>query len=176
MKTVTKHLRDFLIPILMTVILPLWLNRTEHRLFDRPLLTPATVQMVAGIVIGLSGLALMLISIVLMIRIARSTVMPWDPSKNLVIQGPYRYLRNPMILGVIILLFGEAVVLSSYGIAILAGVFFILNTAYFVFFEEPSLEERFGEAYRRYKANVPRWLPRLKPWHPEEDSYENRSR
>ena len=79
-----------------------------------------------------------------------------------------------MILGVIILLFGEAVVLSSYGIAILAGVFFIGNTAYFIFFEEPCLEAQFREAYRRYKANVPRWLPRLKPWHPGKDSHENK--
>ena len=174
MKTISRHMRDFLIPIFMTIILPLLINAMENRWFQRPLLAESTSQFTAGIVIVLAGLALLITSIVLMIRIAKSTVMPWDPSQNLVLQGPYRHLRNPMILGVIILLLGEAVVLSSYGIAILAGVFFIGNTAYFIFFEEPSLEAQFREAYRRYKANVPRWLPRLKPWHPGKDSHGNK--
>jgi protein-S-isoprenylcysteine O-methyltransferase Ste14 len=175
MKNIAKHLRDFLIPFFVTILLPLWINYLEHQWFNRPLYTNGLFQLAAGIVIGLAGLGLMLSSIVLMIRIAKSTVMPWDPSQNLVVRGPYRHLRNPMILGVIILLLGEAVVLSSYGIAILAGVFFIGNTAYFIFFEEPSLEAQFGEAFRCYKANVPRWWPRLKPWHPEIDAHENKS-
>ena len=162
-KTVAKHLRDFLTPIFMTIVLPLIINNREYHWFQRPLFAELTFQITVGVVIGLAGLALLITLIVLMIPTAKSTVMPWDPSQNLVLQGPYRYLRNPMILGVIILLFGEAMVLSSYGIAILAGVFFIGNTAYFIFFEEPSLEAQFGEAYRRYRANVPRWLPRLKP-------------
>jgi len=160
----------------MTIILPLWINHIEQRLFSRPFRTQSVIQMITGILVGLSGLVLMLTSIIFMIRIAQSTVMPWDPSKQLVIQGPYRHLRNPMILGVILLLVGEALVLMSYGIAILATAFFLLNTVYFIYFEEPSLEAQFGEAYRRYKTNVPRWLPRLKPWHSEEDAHEDRSR
>ena len=176
MKTVPKHLRDFLIPIFMTIVVPLGINRMEYRSFSRSLLAESTFQIGAGVMIGLVGLNLMLSSIVLMIRIAKSTIMPWDPSQNLVVRGPYRHLRNPMIMGVIILMLGEALALSSYGIAILAGVFFIGNTAYFIFFEEPSLEAQFGEVYRGYKANVPRWRPRLKPWHPEKDAHENISR
>lgn len=168
MKTVAKHLRDFIIPIVMTLLLPWGINRLEYHHFGRPLLTSASIQLAAGVLIGLAGLALMLFSIVLMIRIAKSTVMPWDPSQNLVITGPYRHLRNPMILGVILLLIGEALILCAYGIAILALAFFILNTVYFVYFEEPKLEQQFGQEYRQYKANVPRWLPRTTPWHPQE--------
>lgn len=167
MKIVAKHLRDFLIPILMTIILPFWINRTEYRLYGRSLITPSVAQLVGGVIVGLIGLALMLTSMIVMIRIAKSTIMPWDPSQKLVVTGPYRHLRNPMILGVIILLIGEAFVLSSYGIAILAAVFFILNTAYFITFEEPQLEQLFGESYRQYRANVPRWIPRVKPWNPD---------
>jgi protein-S-isoprenylcysteine O-methyltransferase Ste14 len=170
MRTVSKHLRDFLIPIFMTIILPLLINAMENRWFQRPRFARSMFQLALGFLVCLAGLALLIASIVVMIRIAKSTVMPWDPSQNLVVRGPYRYLRNPMILGVIILLLGEALMLSSYGIAILAGMFFIGNTAYFIFFEEPSLEAQFGEAYRFYKANVPRWLPRIKPWYSQEHS------
>ncbi|MBW6465977.1 MAG: isoprenylcysteine carboxylmethyltransferase family protein [Brevefilum sp.] len=175
MKTIGKHLRDFLIPIFVTILLPWWINYLEYQWFNRPLCTNGAFQLAAGIVIGLAGLALLITSMVLMIRIAKSTVMPWDPSQNLVVRGPYRHLRNPMILGVIILLIGEALILSSVGVAILAVAFFFLNTLYFILFEEPKLEAQFGEAYQQYKANVPRWLPRLKPWHPGEDTHDSQS-
>ena len=174
MKTFAKHLRDFLIPIFVTIILPLVINRLEYHYFGRPLHTQSAIQMAAGAWVVLSGLGLMLSSIILMIRIAKSTVMPWDPSKNLVVAGPYRHLRNPMILGVILLLIGEALVFCSYGIAILATGFFVLNTLYFIYFEEPKLEQQFGEAYRQYKANVPRWLPRTRAWYPKEASSQSK--
>ena len=85
MKTISRHMRDFLIPIFMTIILPLLINAMENRWFQRPLLAESTSQFTAGIVIVLAGLALLITSIVLMIRIAKSTVMPWDPSQNLVV-------------------------------------------------------------------------------------------
>ena len=173
MKTFAKHLRDFLIPMFVTIILPLTINQIEQRWFGRLLFAASTLQIVAGALVGLAGLVLLLFSIILMIRIAKSTVMPWDPSRNLVVAGPYRHLRNPMILGVVLLLIGEALVLASYGIAILALAFFILNTVYFIYFEEPHLEQQFGEEYRQYKAHVLRWVPRLKPWYPQEPSSEN---
>jgi len=167
MKTIVKHLRDLLIPVVVVIILPIGINRLEHRMFGRPLFAQGVLLLGVGVLIGLGGLALALSSMILMIRIAKSTIMPWDPSQNLVVAGPYRHLRNPMILGVILLLVGEALVLSSYGIAIMAIIFFILNTVYFIYFEEPHLEKQFGEAYRRYKAHVPRWRPRVAPWRPE---------
>ena len=92
--------------------------------------------------------------------------MPWDPTRKLVVAGAYRYVRNPIILSVIILLAGEALFFGSYGIAVLAILFFVINSLYFIFSEEPGLEKRFGEAYREYKKNVPRWIPRWKPWDP----------
>lgn len=175
MVTVLKHLRDFLIPIFMTIALPMIINGREYRWFQRPLLTQSTLHLILGLVVGLAGLILMITSIVWMIRIARSTVMPWDPSKNLVVKGPYRHLRNPMILGVVILLIGEALIFSSIGVAILGVVFFFLNTLYFIYFEEPELEVQFGDEYRQYQANVPRWLPRVKPWYPQEQTNDNKS-
>ncbi len=97
------------------------------------------------------------------------TPAPWDPPQNLVIAGPYRFVRNPMISSVLMMLAAEALIARSWPIAAWWAVFFIGNAVYFPLIEEPGLERRFGDAYRRYKANVPRWIPRLRPWTPAGD-------
>jgi len=78
--------------------------------------------------------------------------------------GPYRYVRNPMISGVALMLAGEALFWGSRALGLWAASFLAINHLYFVLSEEPELEYRFGPAYRVYKANVPRWIPRLRPW------------
>ena len=94
------------------------------------------------------------------------TPAPWDPPRNFVVSGPYRHVRNPMLSSVIILIVAEALATNSLPLLIWAMVFFVLNTLYFAFSEEPGLEERFGQRYRTYKTNVPRWVPRLSPFEP----------
>jgi protein-S-isoprenylcysteine O-methyltransferase Ste14 len=71
-----------------------------------------------------------------------------------------------MISSVLLIVLGESLVLASLWLAGLAGLFFAINTLYFIFSEEPGLEKRFGSEYREYKKNVPRWLPRRTPWRP----------
>jgi len=78
--------------------------------------------------------------------------------------GPYRFVRNPMISGVALMLIGQALLRGSWLMGIWAGVFIFINHIYFVLADEPGLERRFGENYRIYKANVPRWVPRIWPW------------
>jgi protein-S-isoprenylcysteine O-methyltransferase Ste14 len=97
-------------------------------------------------------------------RIGRGTLAPWDPTQRLVVAGPYAHVRNPMITGVLALLLGEALIFGSVAIAIWAAVFAVTNHAFFLAYEEPAVERRFGEDYRRYKENVPRWIPRRAPW------------
>ena len=69
-----------------------------------------------------------------------------------------------MISGVLAMLLGETFLAGSWLIGAWALAFLLTNHAYFVLSEEPGLERRFGEGYRTYKANVPRWIPRLTPW------------
>jgi protein-S-isoprenylcysteine O-methyltransferase Ste14 len=69
-----------------------------------------------------------------------------------------------MITGVIGMVAGEALFFGSTAIGILATIFFAINHVYFIYSEEPGLEIRFGESYREYKRNVPRWIPRTKPY------------
>jgi protein-S-isoprenylcysteine O-methyltransferase Ste14 len=69
-----------------------------------------------------------------------------------------------MIMGVLTVLIGESLAILSFNILIWALIFFIINNVYFLVYEEPNLEKRFGNEYREYKRNVPRWIPRLKPF------------
>jgi len=105
----------------------------------------------------------------MLILIGNGTIMPWDPSRKLVTGSLYGYVRNPMILSLIIILAGEALLFDSIWLAVLGLAFFIINTVYFQFSEEPGLEKRFGQEYVEYKIHVPRWIPNLKPWHPGMD-------
>lgn len=69
-----------------------------------------------------------------------------------------------MILGVLIVLIGESILFLSVNIFVWAVIFFLINNIYFSLYEEPNLEERFGDEYREYKKNVLRWLPRRSPY------------
>ncbi len=118
---------------------------------------------VAVLAFGL-GLALAISTVRMFVRIGKGTLAPWDPPKGLVVAGVYRHVRNPMITGMILILLGEAALFRSWPLFAWAAVFFAGNLIYMPLVEEPGLEKRFGEPYRRFKANVPRWIPRRTPW------------
>jgi protein-S-isoprenylcysteine O-methyltransferase Ste14 len=102
-------------------------------------------------------------------RVGRGTAAPWNPPRNLVIAGPYRHVRNPMLTGVFIMQIAESLLLNSWELAVFFAVFLACNMLYFPLVEEKGLERRFGGAYPEYKRNVPRWLPRLTPYRPDEE-------
>jgi protein-S-isoprenylcysteine O-methyltransferase Ste14 len=110
------------------------------------------------------GLVLMVKSITLFATIGKGTLAPWDPTQKLVVHGVYRHLRNPMISGVFCLLLGETILFGSIPLFYWFALFCLVNLVYIPLFEEPALTRRFGEDYKLYQRNVPRWIPRLKPW------------
>ena len=101
-------------------------------------------------------------TVALFVRNGRGTLAPWDPTSHLVISGPYRYVRNPMITGVATILAGEALFFRSWGVAIELAAFLAVNALYFPLVEEPGMRRRFGSEYDEYSARVPRWLPRVR--------------
>ncbi len=92
------------------------------------------------------------------------TLAPWDPPRKLVVRGPYRYVRNPMISGVVSVLIGEAGALLSRPNLIWAVEVLVINLIFIPLLEEPQLLDRFGDAYSEYCKHVPRLVPRARPW------------
>ena len=164
MKNITRHLSSFIAPIVVCIVLPFLIVAFEGRSVAHPLITPVPGLSVLGLVICACGLALAVATMRMFILIGNGTIMPWDPTRKLITVSLYAYVRNPMILSIITILVGESILFASYGIALWAAFNFVVNTIYFAFSEEPGLEKRFGEEYVEYKRNVPRWIPRLKPW------------
>jgi protein-S-isoprenylcysteine O-methyltransferase Ste14 len=94
----------------------------------------------------------------------RGTLAPWDPPKSLVTVGLYRYVRNPMYVGVLTLVAGWSLLLASPVLVLYTVVLALGFHVRVVLHEEPWLRSRFGDAWTRYSANVNRWAPRLTPW------------
>lgn len=126
-----------------------------------------------GVGFGLIGIAFVFWTGSLFSVFGRGTAMPWDPPQKLVIKGPFRHVRNPMISGVVLILVAQSLVFDVWILAVWSVVFFVLNLIYIPSVEEAGLEARFGEDYREYKRNVPRWFPNPLPWYPEAPSRED---
>ena len=89
---------------------------------------------------------------------------PWRPVSNLIISGPYRYVRNPMLLGVFFLLLFESIFFNSILIFFWFIIFFVGNIIYFKNYEEKELIKRFGAEYEDYKNKVSMLIPKLTPY------------
>lgn len=155
-----RHLLSILLLPFMAVAAVPYLLVTAQAVAD----TRWTGLWPLGAVLFALGLALFAWCVALFARVGRGTLAPWDPTQNLVAVGPYRHVRNPMITGVATMLVGETLFFGSWSIAAWSLLFMLINHVYFISSEEPGLERRFGESYRNYKANVPRWIPRITPW------------
>jgi protein-S-isoprenylcysteine O-methyltransferase Ste14 len=153
-----------LLPFTVTVLVPWWLARRTGMgtvIGWTPL--DVAVQL-AGVVLMGIGLALFWASLRWFIVRGRGTLAPWDPPRHLVVEGPYRYVRNPMISGVLFIVTGEACILLSRAHAIWALTFFLINATYIPLVEEPGLRRRFGAEYDEYTRHVRRFIPRAWGW------------
>jgi protein-S-isoprenylcysteine O-methyltransferase Ste14 len=94
------------------------------------------------------------------------TPAPAAPPRHLVVNGPYRYVRNPMYLAVLATITGQATGLGQPALFAYAAAVALAVAAFVLGYEEPSLHERFGAQYDGYRHAVPRWRPRTRPWNP----------
>ena len=92
------------------------------------------------------------------------TPAPIAPTQNLVLSGLYRYVRNPMYIAVVSVVFGQALLFGDPRLLLYGAVFWLICHLFVIFYEEPTLKRTFGAQYDSFRANVPRWIPRLTPW------------
>ena len=151
------------------VLVPAWLlSRGDSQETATSLWRVSDPLFWSALLLLVAGLGLLAWTVSLFFHRGRGTLAPWDPPEHLVIAGPYRFVRNPMITGVVAALAGKALLFESASVGAWCLVFFAVSALYFPLVEEPGLRLRFGEEYSQYCAHVPRWLPRLSPWFPSD--------
>ncbi|MGE5279931.1 MAG: methyltransferase family protein [Deltaproteobacteria bacterium] len=144
-------------------IMGLWvgLPYAIHRFVDPDIgvFAPGPWRWVGGACVA-AGYALAVWCVMLFIHVGEGTPLPFAGPRRLVIAGPYRVVRNPMVLGTVLFLLGDGLAMGSRGILYYAClVFFVMHL--FVLLEERSLERRFGAAYHAYRRQTPRWWPKM---------------
>src|SRR4030095_10842900 len=92
------------------------------------------------------------------------TPAPIAPTRNLVVTGLYRYVRNPIYVAVVAIILGQAVLMGDWRLIVYGALLWLFFHAFVVAYEEPTLEQTFGSEYEAFRAAVPRWMPRMTPW------------
>jgi protein-S-isoprenylcysteine O-methyltransferase Ste14 len=121
---------------------------------------------VIGAVLTLAGAVIVIDSFARFALQGRGTPAPVAPPSSLVVAGFYRHVRNPMYVGVISAILGQALAFGDVRLVVYAALFWLATHIFVAYFEEPRLAHEFAAAYEAYRANVPRWIPRLTPWRP----------
>jgi protein-S-isoprenylcysteine O-methyltransferase Ste14 len=163
-----QQFRAIMMPVAVTVIVPLLLlslTRSANPGWSLPLFF-SFLPVIPGVLLIGVGVSLIVQTVSLFRYVGKGTLVPWNPPKHLVVEGVYRYVRNPMITGVGAVLLGEGIVMGSWPLLLWFGLFALANAIYIPRIEEPGLLARFGESYREYCRHVPRWIPRRTPWTP----------
>ena len=158
-----RHARAIaLLPFMNTVVIPSVLLTLWPLPAGAPFTGTAAIAVAAGVLLLCTGLALVIHSVGLFVRLGRGTLAPWDPTQLLVNAGAYRFTRNPMKGGLFLILLGEALIFRSAPLAVWLACFALVNIVYIRVSEEPGLLARFGPAYSDYCARVPRWWPSVR--------------
>lgn len=118
------------------------------------------VPQVAGMLVALGGAALTAWCVLTFVSAGKGTPVPFDPPRRLVVRGPYRFVRNPIYIGVTAALGGAALVYESIALAGYAVLLVLLAHGLVVWYEEPHLRRTFGQDYDAYCGRVRRWWPR----------------
>ncbi len=123
------------------------------------------VARIIGALCVVAGLALVIEAFVRFAIEGRGTPAPPLPTEELVVKGTYRYTRNPMYVAVTAIILGQVLIFASGPLLIYGAIVALAFHLFVVFYEEPTLARTYGAGYERYRAAVPRWIPRLPP-HP----------
>jgi protein-S-isoprenylcysteine O-methyltransferase Ste14 len=124
---------------------------------------------VVGFALIAAGAAALINSFVRFVREGIGTPAPVAPTARLVVGGLYRYVRNPMYVALGAVIFGQALALGRWSLVLYGAVVMTAVVSFVRLYEEPALTRQFGPSYAEYRAAVPGWFPRLRPWWPRPD-------
>jgi protein-S-isoprenylcysteine O-methyltransferase Ste14 len=147
-------------PFVAAAAIPWWISHWEFQppFFDveltRAIGALLTAAGVPGIVDSFARFALQ----------GLGTPAPVAPPQHLVVSGLYRYVRNPMYVAVVAIIFGQALLFGDWRLIVYGALFWLACHVFVLLYEEPTLQRSFGAEYEAFRANVPRWIPRLRPW------------
>jgi protein-S-isoprenylcysteine O-methyltransferase Ste14 len=147
-------------PGMVAGLIPWWISRWEIK---SALLGFAPVRVIGAVLIGL-GLPVLLDSFMRFAVQGLGTPAPISPPRHLVVSGFYRHVRNPMYVAVVSVILGQALLFGNRAILVYGLVVWACCHLFVVGYEEPTLARTFGAEYDAFRANVRRWLPRLRPW------------
>jgi len=119
-----------------------------------------------GAVLIAAGVLVLLDSFVRFALQGIGTPAPVFPTRHLVVTGLYRYVRNPMYVAVFAVILGQSLVLGNVRVLGYAALVWLAFHLFVLAYEEPTLRKKYGEEYKTLCKHVPRWIPRLSPWHP----------
>ncbi|MEU1982334.1 isoprenylcysteine carboxylmethyltransferase family protein [Nocardia sp. NPDC019395] len=156
-------------PGMVTVVIPgliLWLIGPGAG-FDDLSTAVRAVAIGVGVVLLVLGFGLFVWTVALFARRGKGTLAPFDAPTELVVDGPYRHVRNPMYAGVFAVLAGEVLVFQSWTVLVWFAVFATVVAMFVPRKEERWLMDRFPDEYAAYRSHVPRWIPRPTGWTPE---------
>ena len=147
-------------PCVLAGLIPWWITRWQFQ----PAFFGLELTRVIGVMLVLAGVLGLVDSFARFALQGLGTPAPIAPTRTLVVTGFYRYVRNPMYLCVVAVILGQAVLFSDARLIGYGALFWLACHLFVVAYEEPTLERTFGREYMSYRASVPRWRPRQKPW------------
>lgn len=132
-----------------------------------------TALRILGVLLIAAGATVVLDSFARFAMQGIGTPAPVFPTQHLIVRGFYRFVRNPMYVAVVSIVLGQALFFGSLCLLVYGIGIWGLTHLFVLSYEEPTLRRTFGPEYASYCAHVPRWLPRLVPWQPEETTPED---
>ena len=147
-------------PFLATAVIPWWIGRWEFQ----PAFFGIWPFRALGVLLVILGVPGLVDSFARFALEGLGTPAPVAPPQHLVVTGLYRYVRNPMYVSVVAVICGQALLFGDWRLIVYGALFWLACHAFVTLYEEPTLQRSFGAEYDAFRANVPRWIPRLKPW------------
>ncbi|UCF62459.1 MAG: isoprenylcysteine carboxylmethyltransferase family protein [Anaerolineaceae bacterium] len=163
-------MRNTLITIAGTILVPCIIHFLVPYLILQATSESAPSQLglieVGSVILAVIGISMVIWVSITFVRRGKGTAAPIVPPKEFVAIGLFRFVRNPMYVGLLLVIFAEAVFFRSAWILLYGSLLWLATHSYTVLIEEPELERRFGATYRNYRSTTPRWIPRP-PRYPE---------